>query len=124
MAIVYRVQKDVPRKPIGRGPYVKAPRDQYSKLMDRFHKAPHIRPAPHNDGLDWPMDSEFFGFPNMRAFKNWFTLEDRKLLAKNGYKVVKYRVPGKYRRVSDSGRQCVFQRKGAVKIAEFDLIGV
>lgn len=77
-------------------------------------------PEPSMDGLS-PVAGRLFGFPSLDAYGVWFhTARAREILADEGFRLAKYRVPAAAVQTGLSGTQVTFDRLAAVRVADQD----
>ena len=119
-SVVYRVE----HVEHGNGPYIRKDRgiNWCIRGLHDAHQASSDHPGPKQDGL-WMALNEYkhvFGFPTREAADWWFKNFKHKLKAE-GFVVNVYE--SEYVRVSDSGKQCIFEKNPERLIDTQSVIG-
>lgn len=104
---VYRVES----KSKGRGPYWRL-----GRAMSSDHPSPEFDAGFPKDVDVWSDD--VFGAPTKSAMKEWIV--EPRVLRSHSYVVRKYKVP--VDKVVSSQIQCIFKKKDAQCVAEYDIV--
>ena len=117
MSAKYKTVYRVENKKRGIGPY-----NSKVGATRAWRAMSHDLPEPHNDaGFVEPVvvrNGDIFGAPTKSAMKEWIV--EPRVLRSHSYLVRKYKVP--VDKVVASQIQCIFKKKDAQCVAEYDIV--